>query len=452
MKPKIQKQKISHFFTNEYAKKYVKYVCEERAIPSIIDGFKPSYRKSLHAALSFMKKGISVSGIEIVGETYKRSAYHHGNSSLEDVVIKHGADYLTNSSPLVISGSGGDLRNNDASAIRYLKFILSDNASLYKHDLQLLEHNYDGDKQIEPKFYLPLIPLVLASRGSGTAVAYAFANNMSYSLKSIAETSLISLENLGRKKQIELPKMKPYVDGYDGRFEYVGEDKWKSFSEYSIKGNKVTILGLPVDQTYDKFEKNLSTLLDKGKILNFTNEGTKGVIKYVVNFNATDLTRLKKNNCIPLEKLLKLTSVSAKNTYTFIDENQNVLTDIVDVYGVVNYFVRYRLTRYNDRKKFLLADIKKRISEKSDLSRFIKFVIDKKLVIQNRPIKEIKKFLTDNKITHNVLTVSVTKLTKEEYEKLLKEIKMLEKEHSTIKSTTITNMYKKDLKELIKSL
>lgn len=449
-KHKIKNRSITDFFKEDYII-YVKYTLEQRAIPSIIDGLKNSYRKSLHASLSFMKKGVSVSGLEIVGETYKKSSYHHGNSSLEDVVTQLGASFSNNTAPLVVNGSGGDLRNTDASSIRYLKFTLSEMADLYNVDLDILEYNYDGDKKIEPKFYLPIIPLVLASRASGVATGFAFANNMSFSVKSLAECVLAELENIKRKRSKELPKLMPQVNGYDG--EFIEKENWKyeTKGSYKIKGKKIEIVGLPIEQTYDSFEKNLSSLVEKGKILTFINEPKPNQpIRYVVQMNQSDINNLTKKDNSRLEKLLKISSVSNANVYTFLDENGNIKTDISNPHEVVRYFTNYRLSRYKDRKKVIIKNLKEKINTATDLSRFIDLVVKGKLELRNRPIKEIKEHLKKENISLDVLLVRVTRLTKEEYDKLLKEIKSLEKELSVVQKTTIENMYKKDLKELIK--
>ena len=47
---------ISDFLANEY-KEFAMYVVEGRAIPSVIDGFKPSQRKIIHVANQIWKTG-----------------------------------------------------------------------------------------------------------------------------------------------------------------------------------------------------------------------------------------------------------------------------------------------------------------------------------------------------------------------------------------------------------
>ena len=445
---KIEKQSITEFLNNEYANKYVLYVLEDRSIPSLVDGMKPAYRKSLFSALSFMKKGISVSGLEIVGETYKKAHYHHGNSSIEKVIVNQGAEYSNNTSPFIINGSGGELRNPKSSAIRYLKFTLSEFQELYNVDLDILEHNYDGDTKIEPKFYLPLIPLILTSRTSGTGIGYAFSNNMSYSLPSVIDATITALENIKNKTFKPLNKLEPYVSGYDGEFVELDRFKWLTKAKYEIKGNNIHVTDLPISESYESFEDNLKKLIIKEKIIDFKNTSTIEDIKYVIKMDGAKLKALTKKNNDRLESMLKIATSTHANTYTFLNENKDIIDTLTTPNSVIEYFTEYRLSRYNDRKKLIIKSLNTKNKYLLDLSRFIKLIIDGELELRNTPIKTIKSFLTNEKITHDVLSVSITKQTKEEYLKILDEISLNEKEILKITNTPIIDMYEADLKEL----
>lgn len=442
-------REISNFFNVDY-KIYVQYVIEQRAIPSIIDGMKPSYRKVLYSCLESMKSGSVVPGLELVGETYKRSAYHHGNASLEDVIVGSASNYDNNASPLKVHGSGGSLRNPSASAIRYLKFSLDTMADMFKLDSDILEHNFDGDKRIEPKFYLPLVPLVLAKRTGAPAIGYAFSNDMSYSLPSLADACLQQIKNIedGKEYTGKLPDLIPYVHGFNGIYRQLENHRWATQSRWSVEKNKVIVEDLPMTMSFDKFKKNLATLLDKGIILNFDNKTVKGDVKYIIHFNQTALAEhVKKNR---LEKLLMLSDSTKTPGLNVINELGKIETKLMTPHDVVRYFTGYRLKRYDDRKTLLIKKIDERIAWATDLQRFIKLVIDGKLELRNVPIVEVKKRLDIEKINHEVLQTRVAKMTKEEYEDLLKEIEELKKERIYVLETPITTMYRNDLNELKK--
>ena len=52
----MQEKSITEFLSQEY-KEFALYSIEGRAIPSVIDGFKPTQRKVINAALNVWKTG-----------------------------------------------------------------------------------------------------------------------------------------------------------------------------------------------------------------------------------------------------------------------------------------------------------------------------------------------------------------------------------------------------------
>lgn len=68
----------------DYTKEYGKYVNNERAVPYLLDGFKPSYRKQVLGGLSF-PKGRRVKVYKMIGEIMGEY-YAHGDASLVGVV------------------------------------------------------------------------------------------------------------------------------------------------------------------------------------------------------------------------------------------------------------------------------------------------------------------------------------------------------------------------------
>lgn len=437
---------VSNFFHEDY-KQYVTYVIENRAIPSLIDGLKPSYRKTLHACLKVMGSGKVIPGLEIVGSVYSNSAYHHGNASLEDVIVGSSSTYDNNAAPLKCHGSGGSLTTPSASAIRYLKFSLGNMAEVFKNDLDILEYNYDGDKQIEPTFYLPTVPLVLAKRTGAPAIGYSFSNDMSYSIPSLVDACLQQLKNIKNDNPGKgpLPKLVPYVDGFEGSYKELEYHKWQTSSIWTSDKTKVYVKGLPISVSKDAFRMNLGKLLDAGTILNYDNDKPT---EFVIHFNASALAEhIAKGR---LAKLLKLTDTTKTPGLNVINEKGRIETKLMTPHDVIRYFVGYRLTRYDDRKTLLIKKIDDRIDVASNLAKFIKLVVDGKLELRNIPIEVIKNRLVQENIEQSVLSVRISKLTKEEYEELLKEIETLKAERQYLVDTTTETMYINDLNKLKK--
>ncbi len=64
-----------------------------RAIPNVIDGFKPGQRKIVFCAFKKkLKKDIKVA--QFVGYVSEKGAYHHGEKSLEDTIVGMAQDFV----------------------------------------------------------------------------------------------------------------------------------------------------------------------------------------------------------------------------------------------------------------------------------------------------------------------------------------------------------------------
>jgi len=71
---------ISDFLSNEY-KEFAMYSIEGRAIPSVIDGFKPTHRKIIHISNQIWKTGNekNLKVFQLAGKVASDAFYHHGN-------------------------------------------------------------------------------------------------------------------------------------------------------------------------------------------------------------------------------------------------------------------------------------------------------------------------------------------------------------------------------------
>ena len=85
---------------------------------------------------------------------------------------------------------------------------------------------------------------------------------------------------------------------------------------------------------------------------------------------------------------------------------------------LLEYFVKYRLNKYNDRKTKLITIKEQQLKENTALCKFIDLVTSNKLKINNRPIDDIKQDMDKYELSHELLKIQVSKLTKEEKEEL----------------------------------
>lgn len=84
----MSKKTISEFLSTEY-KDFAMYVVEGRAIPSVIDGFKPTQRKIIHVCNDIWKNGSEkpLKVFQLAGKVASDAFYHHGNCLDPDTEI-----------------------------------------------------------------------------------------------------------------------------------------------------------------------------------------------------------------------------------------------------------------------------------------------------------------------------------------------------------------------------
>ena len=135
---KILVRSVEDFFNNEYCE-FAKYTITSRAIPSVIDGFKPTQRKVAHAANKVWKTGNEkpLKVFQLAGTVAATTFYHHGNASLESTIIGMAQDFK-NSMPIFKGiGQFGSLRSPDAGAPRYVGVQFNENFRLLYKDFEL---------------------------------------------------------------------------------------------------------------------------------------------------------------------------------------------------------------------------------------------------------------------------------------------------------------------------
>ena len=452
-KPIEYNKNISNFFNNEY-KEWAKSVIEERALPSVIDGFKPTARKVVHAAnVGSLKDGKLYKLLALSGDSMKLSLYAHGDMSLNSVIVNLCKTFNDNFNPLESDSQVGTLRDPDSvGSPRYLYVKQSKWMDLiYKTDYNLLNFVFEEGQYVEPEYYLPIIPTVLTRNNIGVAVGYAM-HNISYNPLDIINACIEYIKTSDISKTIIRPyirniKQENWYQQQDnkGNLNWYCKGEWK----YNINKDKMSIIDLPYDITYDGFEKLLNKFQEKNIIKSWTNLSTGNSIDYEITFNKGDLKRMfiKDTDGSLFANKLKLIKQVPDDLLWLLDENKK-LSYFNTVYSVIKYFVKFRLNIYNLRKERTVTYLEEQYNKNSNLVKFIELICDNKLKIKNVPINEIKAEMEKFKLPLDLISTSISKLTLEERELLLKENKEIKSQLDYIKNTSINEMYLNDLKSL----
>lgn len=440
---------VTAYLDEDYAM-YGMYTLEDRAIPSVIDGFKPTQRKIVFVADRVWKTGSEkpLKIFQLGGRIAADAHYHHGDGSLNGAIVGM-AQSFKNSLPLLEEiGQFGSLRAPEAGAPRYISTKLTKNFRLLYKDFELLENQVEEGNVIEPKFFLPIIPTVLLNGSSGIAVGFA-TNILNRNPLDLIDACLKTLD--GKK----VGKLLPWWKDFSGSVEQVtGTTQYIIRGAYDIVNTTtVKITELPPSMTFQAYETHLNALLDRGTINSYDDNSSDG-IDYTLKFSRSTLADLIARD--KLDQTLKMVETKTENL-TCLDERGKLMI-FESVPEVVEYFVTFRLKYYTKRKAFLIKKLTDELTYLSNRAKFIRLIIEGKIKVNNRPKSEIAddlETLNFDKVSDSynyLLGMPIHSLTKETYTQLLTEVAQTKSELSTIRSTDPIDMYRTDLNELKKNL
>lgn len=453
---KTNKRTITDFLNTEYLN-YAFSVLEERAIPSVIDGFKPGARKIMHASLAgTTKDGKLYKLLALSGDAMRVSLYAHGDSSLNSTIVNMCKAFNDNLNPLESDSQVGSLRDPDsAGAPRYLYVKHSKYMDLiYKTDYDLLDFISEEGQYVEPMTYLPIIPTVLCKNNIGVAVGYSM-HNQAYNPIDVIDACKEVLNARANKKEKISITIHPYIRGIKKSNWRYEEGNWYNYGEWKLNQAKdlMIVTDLPADVSYESFEKLLNKFEDEDYIKSWKNKSIDGGVNYEITFPKKQLAvEMKKDRSGKrIANKFKLIKQLSDDLLWLLDENHK-LKYFQNKNEVIEYFVNYRIGIYTERKKKLVKILEERIKKNDELVKFIELVCKGKLKIRNRSKADIKVDMNGYKLPMELISTPMSKVTIEERDELLKQNEAMKKELEYIKNTTEKQMYLNDLNDLRKEL
>jgi len=446
----VPSRTAENFFDTEY-RNYAIYTIENRAIPSLVDGFKPAQRKIAFAANKLWKTGNEkpMKVFQLGGQAAALSFFHHG--SLDSTIIGMTQDFK-NSMPIFQGvGQFGSLRSPEAGAPRYVGVKFNDNFRLLYKDFELVTPKFEDGEEIEPQFFLPIIPTVLLNGGSGIAVGFATNILNRHPLELIDATTEIL------KTGSTAIELKPWINGFFGEVKsQVGSSgkSWTFSGSYTVKNtSQVEVTEIPPGFTYEKYEQYLESLVAKGVIHSYEDHSSDR-IRYLLRFPRVQLSELLADD--KLEGLLKMQEAMTENITT-LDETGK-LRVFPSAQDLVVYFVGIRLGYYAKRKAYIIKALSREIEVLEDKVKFLQAVVDGTLSVSNQPKSELIKNLTEmtlRKVEGSydyLLSMPIYSLTSEKYREVQDKLKEKLKEKARVDATKPDAMYLQDLQELRKKL
>ena len=438
-------------FLNTENKDYAMYVLKRRAIPSIIDGLKTSQRKILEASKNIWNSNNNKFKkiYQLSGTIAASMNYHHGNVSLEDAIIQMGQDFKNPINLFETEGQWGFLRAPQAGAARYIGCRLSPIFYNIFKDFTLASEQYDDGIPIEPIYMLPIIPLVIINGSNGIAVGHA-SKILTRKASTIIKACLKYL-----KGERYTYTFKPFIKGFNGMVKQDIENslKWH-FKGVAVVLNKTTvhITEYSPDMTFEKIDAHLTNLENTGVIISYENN-SKESIDIKVKFRANVLAGFSETD---LKKLLRLDSSKTENL-TLLDENEKIII-FKSVHDILKYFIDFRLIKYKDRKELIINDLNLKLLIANNKYRFIKDVVNNKIIINKKSKANVISQLTINEYDlindsfSYLLSMPIHSLTKEKMLDLKVIISNTKKEIKVITRISEKEMFIADLENLIKKI
>lgn len=398
----------------------------QRSIPCVCDGLKPSERKILFACFKRkLKQEIKVA--QLSGYVSEHSAYHHGEQSLNSTIVALAQNFVgSNNINLLMPIGQFGTRNQGGKEAASARYIFTNLNRVTRHlfsenDLPLMDYIVEEGQKIEPHWYLPIIPLVLINGADGIGTGWSTC------IPCFNPREIV--ENIKNKMKVgTFFEMKPWYKGFQGTIEkndkkgytVTGNYEWKNTGN----GDILVITELPIKKWTKDYKEHLEKLMgieiagketkekekerkkkknneenedgdakekEKNTIIleDFKEYHTNNRVHFEVKLLHNYVDEYKNNTEKFLKKFKLQTTIPITNMVCF--NNEGKIRKYNAVEEILEEFYNLRLEYYNRRKNFLLSSMKRDLEILDNKVRFITAVINEQLIIR----KKKKKALVD---------------------------------------------------------
>jgi DNA topoisomerase-2 len=453
-----------------------------RSIGSVCDGHKPSQRKVMWSCFK-RKLSSEIRVAQLAGYVSEHSAYHHGEASLQSTIVAMAQQYIgsNNINLLEPNGQFGSriMGGADSASPRYIHTQLNKLTNIIYplNDFPLLEYNNDDGVLIEPKYYVPIIPMVLVNGMIGIGTGFS-SNIPQYNPLDI-------ITNIKNKiNGDEMNNLIPWYRGFTGKIIKLNDKKFITKGIYKIiSNNSIIITELPIGKWTHNYKEFLDSLIDNQKtdkfsIKSYENNSTDTTVyfKIIVNnhIKLKNIKYNKKKEIDTIEELFKLyTTKNTSLTNIHLYNSKNIIQKYNDVFEIINEFYQVRLKLYEDRKEYELSELKQQLLLENTKIRFINDVINEEIVVYrkkkeiiNTDLEKAKyPFYIDGKIVefnekkikkkdiekyNYLIKIPLYNFTEEKIDELQEKISKLTEQYNILDKKTISELWLDELNILEK--
>lgn len=354
-----------------------------RSIPSMCDGLKISQRKILYCCF---KRSLTteIRVAQLSGYVSEHAAYHHGEASLQSTIVGMAQDFVGSNNVnllLPIGQFGTRIQGGkDSASARYIHTHLSPIArALFRaEDECVLEFQDDDGYAVEPRHYVPVLPMVLVNGASGIGTGFSTSVPCYHPLE-VADALEDILE--GRPPR----QLRPWYRGFRGRI--AGEDKLCSVGEYErVAATRLRVTELPIGCWTEDFKDHLEAVQDaypEVKAVKSNYEDT--TVDFTIEFSSREaldawLAPDASTGVPKAVSILKLSSnryLGTQNMYLF--DERGIIKKYNAVDEIVRDFYQVRMDAYEKRKAAQLAALERQLLLQLAKIRFIEGILSGEL-------------------------------------------------------------------------
>lgn len=445
---------LGDFYDKEYCD-YAIYRALQR-IPHLVDGFAQTQRKVIYTCIDKnIDKKTKVSDLSAVVSLHTK--YHHGSTSIESAITNLVPHYNNQIPLLREDGTYGSRSERAASASRYIETRLFKYSKVIFNEIDnenFVEKQLTEGKQIESKFMLPIIPLLLINGQSQIGVGYS--SDVLPRDKDVIITIMKEILTGVRK---EIPtNIPPIVPLFNGTIIPNDKGGWefRGIATENQKGD-IHITEVPPKFTRDKYLTLLEKLKDDGKIKSYVENIVGDDFDIVVKMTGSlPWTKTKmgdvKTKALREKDLLDLFDlVETQSENITVINTKNEIKRYNNVAEILFEYIMFMLNIYRQRKEFLVNKMERDAVINNEKIRFIKLIISDEIIIKQRSKISISEdleklnFVKNDESYDYLLRMPIASLTSEKIQELEEIINSESQKIIDTKNTSAAQLWLNDI-------
>ena len=358
---------------------------------------------------------------------------------------------------------------NDAASPRYIFTQLSDIAKKIfdSRDSQLLNYLESDGMIIEPKWFAPVIPMILVNGAIGIGSGFS-TEVLQYNPVDICNYLSTMLED---NKPVK--NLKPWYRGFNGTVERLASGKYRTIGCYEFNDTKrsLTVTELPIGVWTDDYKDFIEAMFadkDDSTIADIRYGNSDVIVNIEIIITPREYGKIREMDVDDLLTKFKLSSkLSCTNMYLF--NHEGTITKYNNVYEILKEFYLIRLDFYIKRRDAIIAVLKYELMILSNKVKFIEHVKAGKIKLQKIDDKSLLAYLINNEFDQDhgvygepidtptlkefayMIDMPIRSITNENAEKFKQQQISKQEELDRIIAQTAKDMWKLDLQSVVEA-